>query len=484
MRLLAALFAATAIVLIGAGACTTDSSPYIEPSDSDSSYVEPSDPDSSPDEPSDPDSLSDEPSDSAPADAGPSDSDSLGDETVGDETDGISGQIEFSQLVRDGTVWPTHAGYELQPEDFIVIDYVEIFGRFNYANYIFIVFDADGSECGMYFREEGKFRVGDNPPQRLVISWLYYNSYFLADTPGYEAGDVFLGSCRVPKAAIVGFGAPKYLADHVSAALDSYERASTESDRARATRESREAQLDRVLARYCFNPPCRVANYSGDKLRDVYSTVDAVDKRAFQDYNEAVYDQEMARDAWIEAKEYAGCWLQNLASAQHINHFNQACGSETVAATATAVAATAIARETATAVAERDFPNANLVTISLDDRGGTYALTAYPASVQAGAVTFYVANDGLIAHEFKIVKLNDAGLAANLSDLSTEAGLISETGNTVEGVGTILGSVLEADLPAGGSHELTLLLEPGEYMLLCNVATHYQLGMWNRFTVT
>lgn len=126
----------------------------------------------------------------------------------------------------------------------------------------------------------------------------------------------------------------------------------------------------------------------------------------------------------------------------------------------------------------------NTVSISMDDQGGTYTMATSPSSVAAGSVTFDIENVGLIAHEFKVVKLNDAGMAADLADLPTEAGLISESGNMVDGVGTILGSLLEADLPADSSDELTLNLDAGEYMLLCNVATHYQLGMWAEFTVT
>ncbi len=128
--------------------------------------------------------------------------------------------------------------------------------------------------------------------------------------------------------------------------------------------------------------------------------------------------------------------------------------------------------------------SSSTVAISMDDQGGTYTMVPSPTSIAAGSVTFDISNVGLIAHEFKVVKLNDAGMAADLTDLPTEGGLISESGNMVDGVGTVLGSLLEADLPAGGEDELTLTLEAGEYMLLCNVATHYQLGMWSEFTVT
>ena len=124
------------------------------------------------------------------------------------------------------------------------------------------------------------------------------------------------------------------------------------------------------------------------------------------------------------------------------------------------------------------------VAVSMDDVGGTYTMDASPSSIPAGSITFDVSNVGLIAHEFMVVKLNDAGMAADLTDLPTTAGEISETGTMVDGVGTILGDLREVDLPADSSDSITLTLEAGEYMLLCNVATHYQLGMWSTFTVT
>ncbi len=126
------------------------------------------------------------------------------------------------------------------------------------------------------------------------------------------------------------------------------------------------------------------------------------------------------------------------------------------------------------------------VAILMDDRGegGAYSMTASPASVAAGEVTFEISNEGLIAHEFKVVKLGEDGMSADLADLPTEGGLLSEMGASLDGVGEILDSLLEADLPADGSDDLTVTLEAGEYMLICNVATHYQLGMWTTFTVT
>ena len=122
------------------------------------------------------------------------------------------------------------------------------------------------------------------------------------------------------------------------------------------------------------------------------------------------------------------------------------------------------------------------INIMMNDVGDSYTMTPSTMSVAAGSITFDIVNEGLIAHEFKVVKLSEMGM--DLTALTTEAGLIPESGSTVEGVGEILGSLTEADLPKDGSDGLTLDLEAGDYLLLCNVATHYQLGMWSEFQVT
>ena len=122
------------------------------------------------------------------------------------------------------------------------------------------------------------------------------------------------------------------------------------------------------------------------------------------------------------------------------------------------------------------------INIMMNDVGDSYTMTPSAMSVAAGSITFDIVNEGLIAHEFKVVKLSEMGM--DLTALTTEAGLIPESGSTIEGVGEILASLTEADLPKDGSDGLTLDLEAGDYLLLCNVATHYQLGMWSEFQVT
>jgi uncharacterized cupredoxin-like copper-binding protein len=102
-------------------------------------------------------------------------------------------------------------------------------------------------------------------------------------------------------------------------------------------------------------------------------------------------------------------------------------------------------------------------------------------SAAAGDVTFAVTNDGPEdVHEFVVLKTDlDPG------DLPTdEHGAVSEDGEGIEVVDEI------EDVPVGETQELTVTLEAGNYVLLCNIydededEAHYQMGMRTAFEVT
>jgi uncharacterized cupredoxin-like copper-binding protein len=102
-------------------------------------------------------------------------------------------------------------------------------------------------------------------------------------------------------------------------------------------------------------------------------------------------------------------------------------------------------------------------------------------STSAGSVTFAVTNDGPEdIHEFVILKTDlDPG------DLPTDDhGAVSEDGEGIEVVDEI------EDIPVGETQELTVTLEAGNYVLLCNIydadedEAHYQMGMRAAFEVT
>ena len=116
------------------------------------------------------------------------------------------------------------------------------------------------------------------------------------------------------------------------------------------------------------------------------------------------------------------------------------------------------------------------VNVSLQE----WAVVPDATSAAAGAVTFSVNNKGPEdVHEFVILKTDlDAGA------LPVDAnGAVTE-----EGEGMVVIDEIE-DIPVGATQELSVTLEPGKYVLLCNIYSeeeqeaHYKMGMRTSFTV-
>ena len=110
-----------------------------------------------------------------------------------------------------------------------------------------------------------------------------------------------------------------------------------------------------------------------------------------------------------------------------------------------------------------------------------WSVTPSAESAPAGEVTFAVTNDGPDdIHEFVVLKTDlDPG------DLPTDDhGAVTEDGEGIEVVDEI------EDVPVDDTQELTVTLEAGNYVLLCNVydededEAHYQMGMRTAFEVT
>jgi uncharacterized cupredoxin-like copper-binding protein len=96
------------------------------------------------------------------------------------------------------------------------------------------------------------------------------------------------------------------------------------------------------------------------------------------------------------------------------------------------------------------------------------------SSAAPGPVTFHVTNSGAQIHEFVIIK----------TDTAPDALPTDDSGNEVNEDASGLTVVDEVeDLAPGASEDLTATLDAGKYVLICNVAGHYQLGMHTAFTV-
>jgi len=109
----------------------------------------------------------------------------------------------------------------------------------------------------------------------------------------------------------------------------------------------------------------------------------------------------------------------------------------------------------------------------------TYKITLDKDSAPDGEITFHVHNDATdLTHEFVVFKTDLApdNLPLNDEDIVDE-----------EGAGDALVLIDEAeDIEPGMSTDLTVTLESGNYVLVCNVESdemHYSHGMYAGFTV-
>jgi hypothetical protein len=89
-------------------------------------------------------------------------------------------------------------------------------------------------------------------------------------------------------------------------------------------------------------------------------------------------------------------------------------------------------------------------------------------SAPAGSVTFDVRNIGVEGHDLIVIRTPAAP-----DSLPVHGSTASEEGS--------VGST--EILPAGEKGSLTVDLDPGAYVLICNVSEHYRAGMYVGFTV-
>jgi uncharacterized cupredoxin-like copper-binding protein len=126
----------------------------------------------------------------------------------------------------------------------------------------------------------------------------------------------------------------------------------------------------------------------------------------------------------------------------------------------------------------------SVVSVTLTDTNGTngpMGMTVSPATVPAGKVKFVVTNNGTVLHEMIVLKTKvpfDRLPVADAGDpphrVSTGAVKVDESKSVGE----------TGDVAKGKTKSVTLKLKNGSYVLVCNVAKHYGLGMRAPFTVT
>lgn len=123
---------------------------------------------------------------------------------------------------------------------------------------------------------------------------------------------------------------------------------------------------------------------------------------------------------------------------------------------------------------------ASTVNVTLQE----FAVIPDVASVPAGTVTFVAKNIGPDdVHEMVVIKTD---LAPDALPVGAD-GVVDEEGAGIEPIGEV------EDVEVNGSKQVALVLEPGKYVVICNILqtepdgsleSHYKVGMRTGFEVT
>jgi len=93
-------------------------------------------------------------------------------------------------------------------------------------------------------------------------------------------------------------------------------------------------------------------------------------------------------------------------------------------------------------------------------------------TVTTGSIRFRAENQGDVPHELEVFAIG--------KDLDIAKLPIKENKAVV--VASEIGEIEEEDLPKGGKAEITFTFTAGRYLLICNIAGHYQQGMYADIT--
>src|SRR6188768_1936117 len=93
-----------------------------------------------------------------------------------------------------------------------------------------------------------------------------------------------------------------------------------------------------------------------------------------------------------------------------------------------------------------------------------FSIDLATSSAPAGSVTFNISNQGPSAHEFVIIKTDDAPDALPVKDNTVEEDKIDVVDEA-------------EDIAPSTTATLTTDLEAGSYVIICNIPAHYEQGM-------
>ncbi|AFZ30182.1 hypothetical protein Glo7428_1624 [Gloeocapsa sp. PCC 7428] len=95
------------------------------------------------------------------------------------------------------------------------------------------------------------------------------------------------------------------------------------------------------------------------------------------------------------------------------------------------------------------------------------AIELSPRTVPAGAIEFIAYNQGQLPHEMEIIK----------TDVPLDQMPIKNNRLDRKKVGEKIDEIEAEDLPSGATATLLTTLQPGRYLIECNIPGHFQAGM-------
>lgn len=104
----------------------------------------------------------------------------------------------------------------------------------------------------------------------------------------------------------------------------------------------------------------------------------------------------------------------------------------------------------------------------------SFSISLSRTTLPSGSVTFDIANQADIVHEFVVFSTE---LAADELPTTNGGAKVDEEASSLTRVGGV------EDIEAGANEGLTVDLDPGHYVGICNISGHYQNGMRVGITV-
>jgi uncharacterized cupredoxin-like copper-binding protein len=105
-----------------------------------------------------------------------------------------------------------------------------------------------------------------------------------------------------------------------------------------------------------------------------------------------------------------------------------------------------------------------------------FSISLDSSTASSGSVTFDIKNEGPSLHEFVVFKTD---LAEDQLPTKTESGatIVDEEGQGVQHIDEV------EDINPDATEQLTVNLQPGKYVVICNLPAHYMQGMHASLTV-